>query len=341
MHIFSLEIENDDFDNAEFISAPERNIEFERHLESWLENNPWILVQGGDILWIGKRTNARVVDRTIFPDLLGVDAEGNLIIVELKKGRTPRDTVAQLIDYATWANGISDAQVREIAKNYFEDQIRPEGFSFDEIFKSAFETENVPTLNRSLRLYIVAGRISEWVLKVCEFLRSSHNMNISCVAVSMFETETQNVIVGMETKLGDRNRSTLIPLSSRQRQDNTLKWKVVWKIILQLTDGDPNGEFTTREVRDAVLREDPTFNPRTIGGSIHSFHQSRYIVLAAIQQLDDRTTDIEFTAENIRRVILEDPPDSNQLRIRKMIDIFCQFGIQQTPSGQVEQGTEN
>ena len=341
MHVFSLEIENDDFDNAEFVSAPERSIEFERHLESWLENNPWTLVQGEDILWIGKQTNARVEDRTIFPDLLGIDADGNLIIVELKRGRTPRDTVAQLLDYATWADGISNAQIREIAKTYFEDQMELEGQSFDEVFRTAFETENVPTLNRSLRLYIVAGRISEWILKVCKFLRNSHNMNVSCVAVSMFETETQNVIVGMETKLGDRNSVTLIPTQNRRRQDDTLRWEVVWEAILRLTNGNPSSEFNTEEVRDAVLEEHSDFNKNTISGSIHSFRQSQYIVLGAVQQLSDRDTDIEFTAENILQVISEDPPDFNQLRIRKMIDIFCQFGIQQILSGQVGQETEN
>lgn len=341
MHIFTLEVENDDFDNAKFISAPERSIEFERHLESWLENNPWILVQGEDILWIGKQTSARVEDSTIFPDLLGIDIEGNLIIVELKRGRTPRDTVAQLLDYAAWTDGISDAQVREIAQAYFEDQIRLEGRSFDEIFKNAFETENVPTLNRSLRLYIVAGRISERVLKVCKFLRNSHNMNVSCVAVSMFETETQTVIVGMETKLGDRNSLTLIPTQNRRQRDNIFKWEMVWGAILRLTDGNPSSEFRTEEVRDAVLEEHPDFNENTISGGIHSFRQLQYIVLEAVQQLSDRDTDIEFTAENILQVILEDPPDFNQPRIHKMIDIFCQFGIQQILSGQVGQGTEN
>ncbi|MYH80377.1 hypothetical protein F4009_24020 [Candidatus Poribacteria bacterium] len=329
MHIFSLEIENDDFDNAEFVSAPERSIEFEQHLESWLENNPWILVQRGDILWIGKQANVRIEDRTIFPDLLGVDAEGNLIIVELKRGRTPRDTVAQLLDYATWTDGVSDAQIREVAKTYFEDQIELKGQSFDEAFKTAFETENVPTLNRSLRLYIVAGKISEWVLKVCKFLRNSHNMDVSCVAVSMFETETQNVIIGVETKLGDRNSVTLIPTQNRRRQDNTLRWEVVWEAILRLTDGNPSSEFKTEEVKTAVLEERSDFNKNTISGSIHSFRQSRYIVLGAVQQLSDRDTDVEFTAENILQVISEDPPDFNQLRIRRMIDIFCQFGIPQ------------
>lgn len=34
-------------------------------------------------------------------DLLAVDEEANLVIVELKRDRTPRDVVAQTLDYAS------------------------------------------------------------------------------------------------------------------------------------------------------------------------------------------------------------------------------------------------
>ena len=344
MHIFTLEAEERNFDNAEFVSAPEKSIEFEQHLESWLENNPWILVPGEDIFWIGKRTSARVEDMTIFPDLLGVDAEGNLIVVELKRGRTPRDTIAQLLDYAAWADEILDMEVREIAERYFEEQEELQKESFDDVFRSAFdmlETDEVPMLNRSLRLYIVAGRISERILKVCRFLRNSHSVNVSCIAVSMFETETGNAVIGMETELGDRNRLTQIPSQNKQEQDYALKWEVVWEKILQLTERNPNGEFITAEVRTAVLDEHPNFNKNTISGGIHSFRQLRYIVWEAIQQLGDRNTNIDFTAENIMQVILEDPPNFSQPRLDKMIDLFCQFGISKTGANQMKQGMEN
>ena len=35
-------------------------------------------------------------------DLLAIDATGSIIIIELKKHKTPRDVVAQTIDYAAW-----------------------------------------------------------------------------------------------------------------------------------------------------------------------------------------------------------------------------------------------
>ena len=345
MHIFTLEVNNNDFDNAEFVSAPERIIEFERHLESWLENNPWVLCQGEDILWIHKERTVPGGESSVRPDLIGVDAGGRLVIVELKRSRTPRDTIAQLLDYAASVadpNELSDEKIHEMAEIYFNTRDGLRGKSFHDAFKEVLltrKTDEVPPLNRSLRLFIVAGKISEKILKICKFLRTSHNMDISCIAVSMFQTESADVIVGMETKLGDGNRRTPIP--PQNGDSDTLRWKMVWRAILQLTDGNPNGEFTTGGVKDAVLEVHPDFNENTISGSICSFRQSRHIVLEAIQQLKDGNIGVDFTSENILKVILEEPPDFNQLRIREMIDMFCQFGISHIQPNQTEQVTEN
>ena len=345
MHIFTLELTDNDFDSAEFVSAPERSIEFEQHLQSWLENNPWILCQGEDILWIHKERRVPGGESSVRPDLIGVDAGGRLVIVELKRSRTPRDTVAQLLDYAasvTDPNELSDENIHKMAENYFNTRYDLRGKSFQDAFKEVLltrETDEVPPLNRSLRLFVVAGNISERVLKICRFLRVSYNMDISCVAVSMFQTESGNTIVGMGTKLGGGNRRA--PISPQNGESDTLRWKIVWRTILRLTDGNPNTEFKTRKVKDAVLEEHEDFNENTISGSIHSFRRSRHIVLEAIQQLRDRDTGIDFTGENILKVVLEEPPDFNQLRIREMIDLFCQFGIPQAHPNQTGQEAEN
>ena len=105
MAIFRLNLEDDNLHNAELIIAKETNIKLESYLESWLENSPWALVEGEPILWVGRQTSANVEESTIFPDLLGVDSEGNLVIVELKRGKAPRDVVAQLLRICSMGRG--------------------------------------------------------------------------------------------------------------------------------------------------------------------------------------------------------------------------------------------
>lgn len=41
-------------------------------------------------------------------DLLAVDAAGSLIIIELKRHKTPRDVVAQALDYASWVTNLEE-----------------------------------------------------------------------------------------------------------------------------------------------------------------------------------------------------------------------------------------
>ena len=90
MPIFRLEIlEGDDMSNAKLVIAPPKDLELESHLEDWLANSPHALVENESILWIGRQTSATDEDSTIFSDLFGVDSDGNLVIAELKKGRTP------------------------------------------------------------------------------------------------------------------------------------------------------------------------------------------------------------------------------------------------------------
>ena len=47
-------------------------------------------------------------------DLLAIAPDGTLILIELKRGRTPREVVAQAIDYATWLEGIDAEEVGRI-----------------------------------------------------------------------------------------------------------------------------------------------------------------------------------------------------------------------------------
>ncbi len=71
-----IKLEGDDIYKAELIIAQETNLELESYLKDWLENSPWALIQDELILWIDRQPSARDEEGTVYPDLLGVDAEG-------------------------------------------------------------------------------------------------------------------------------------------------------------------------------------------------------------------------------------------------------------------------
>jgi RecB family endonuclease NucS len=74
-------------------------------VEGWIAKQPELL--GLEILVIGRQVASDFGGRI---DLLGIDADGNLVIVELKRDRTPREIVAQVLDYASWVAGLTTRQ---------------------------------------------------------------------------------------------------------------------------------------------------------------------------------------------------------------------------------------
>jgi len=51
-------------------------------------------------------------------DLLAIAPDGALVIIELKRGRTPRDVVAQALDYASWVEGLEPDVVAAIYRRF-------------------------------------------------------------------------------------------------------------------------------------------------------------------------------------------------------------------------------
>ena len=72
-------------------------ISLEERLEEWLESD--ISALDPNLLVIGRQVNTDF-GGTI--DLLCLDSAGDTVVIELKKGKTPREVTAQALDYASW-----------------------------------------------------------------------------------------------------------------------------------------------------------------------------------------------------------------------------------------------
>jgi RecB family endonuclease NucS len=57
-----------------------------------------------DFLVIGRQVRT---DYDGYIDLLCLDSRGDTVIIELKRGRTPREVTAQSLDYASWVKELS------------------------------------------------------------------------------------------------------------------------------------------------------------------------------------------------------------------------------------------
>jgi len=175
--------------------------------------------------------------------------------------------VAQLLEYASWASELSEEQIHEIADAYFEKRDAFRGKTFFEAFREVLdvpETEGLPSLKRKLRLFVIAEEIHPRVARVCRFLRISYKMDVSCIAVSRFQTEFGDEIVNTETKVGDEE---IVTRTSQWSGDKGVR-AVVQEAAQEFTRGDVNIEFTQKNIATLILEKYPDFNKNTIGAQI-------------------------------------------------------------------------
>src|SRR5207302_11160475 len=81
-------------------------------IESAVESAPELL--GIDALIIGRQ-----VPTPSGPlDLLAIDSDAQLVVVENKRDRTPRDVLAQTIDYASYVASLTPGEVASLFASY-------------------------------------------------------------------------------------------------------------------------------------------------------------------------------------------------------------------------------
>ena len=74
-------------------------------LQNWLGANPDGVLEDEEMLVLGREVGTSLGGRI---DLLGLDREGNVVVVELKRDDTPRDVIAQALEYAAWASELAE-----------------------------------------------------------------------------------------------------------------------------------------------------------------------------------------------------------------------------------------
>lgn len=98
-------------------------------------------------------------------DLLAIDADGTLIIIELKKHKTPREVVAQTIDYASWVKRLSPEKIADIYSKYSG------GGSLDQAYAKRFGSKlEEDNLNQTHQMLVVAAELDPSTERIVSYL---------------------------------------------------------------------------------------------------------------------------------------------------------------------------
>ena len=155
----------------------------EKHLEDIVAED--ISIIDSNLFLIGRQVPTAYGK---FIDLLALDRDGNLVVIELKKNRTPREVVAQVLDYGSWVRNLAEDDIASIFESYIQ-KYKTEGsdVSLDQAFCKGFGVDKMPeTLNESHELVVIATNLDDSTERIINYL-TEFGVAINAVFFNFFK----------------------------------------------------------------------------------------------------------------------------------------------------------
>ena len=135
-----------------------------------------------------------IIDRQVltshgkYLDILAIDEEARLHAIELKRDKTPRDVVAQVLDYGWWIRTLTLDDVEDIwRRRTVDDGVDTEDIdltsAYQDRFASALDEE---TFNAEHKLTIIGATLDTATPRIIEYLADDYNVPVNAVVFSHF-----------------------------------------------------------------------------------------------------------------------------------------------------------
>lgn len=178
------------FQRFEQQTAPDLKLT-EKDLENWMAKNPDLLFGNEKVLVIAQSVSGQSMG-----DILALDADGRLIIVEIKRDWSNRATVGQLLEYAARMTGSSYEDLEKLHHRYRSQQDGKNYRSLIDRFRKELtddptvNKETIPKREKGHRICIVAPGSDEGLSLIVEWLKE-YGVPISFVPFTLY-TDTVN-----------------------------------------------------------------------------------------------------------------------------------------------------
>ncbi|KPF48324.1 nuclease [beta proteobacterium AAP121] len=155
----------------------------EQQLEDMIVRDPRIL--SSEWMLIGRQEITSHGGRI---DLLAIAPDGSLVLIELKRDRTPREIIAQALDYASWVEQLGAEKIAQFYQRFSG------GGSLDDAFQKRFGIElDEETLNQSHQIIIVASELDPSTERIIGYL-NARDIAINVVFFQVFEHGAEQLL---------------------------------------------------------------------------------------------------------------------------------------------------
>lgn len=165
-------------------------LDIESRLEDVLDEN--IDIASPNWLVIGRQVRT---DHGLFVDLLAIDRDANVVVLELKRDKTYRDIVAQVLDYGSWVRELKDDRIAQIFDEYQKRWHQNRALaSIDEVFKKKFGIPMPDEMNSTHELVVVASSLDPATERVVRYLADEYGVRINAVFFRVFRDEDREYL---------------------------------------------------------------------------------------------------------------------------------------------------
>ena len=147
----------------------------EQQLEEMIVADPAIL--SSEWMLIGRQEITPFSGRI---DLLAIAPDASLVLIELKRNKTPREVIAQALDYASWVERLTADKIAQIYQRFSK------GGNLDEAFKARFSADlDEETLNQAHQIILVAAELDDSTERILTYL-NDRDIAINAVFFQVF-----------------------------------------------------------------------------------------------------------------------------------------------------------
>lgn len=155
----------------------------EQQLEDMIVARPAIL--SDDWMLIGRQEITEMGGRV---DLLAIAPDAAIVLIELKRNQTPRDVIAQAIDYASWVEELTAEKIAAIYQRFAT------GRNLKDDFRARFGHElDEETLNETHQIVVVASSLDASTERIVQYL-NKRDIAINVLFFQVFQSGADQLL---------------------------------------------------------------------------------------------------------------------------------------------------
>lgn len=161
----------------------ETSLDSEQLLETMIVSAPSLL--SDEWMLIGRQESTGLGGQV---DLLAIAPDGSIVLIELKRDRTPREVVAQALDYASWVERLRAEEIAAIYGRFSN------GGSLASDFRDRFGQDlDEDTLNETHQIVVVSAQLDDSTERIIGYL-SDRDVAINVLCFQVFSLGAEKLL---------------------------------------------------------------------------------------------------------------------------------------------------